>query len=193
MNAILLLSAIYVMDSTCTINTCGTREWLLNDQIHRVDGPAIEYQNGTKEWWLNGRRHRVDSPAIEYTNGSNEWWVNGQLHRTDGPAIEWIGIIKSWYLNGRHHRIDGPAAEYENGNKVWYLGGIKCTENDINALQAIIRFRSRVHLFTKILGFNLSRLLDLSKTRAINEWYYHPDRGGGKLLKARAMAKLQTM
>ena len=44
----------------------GTKEWYLNGQLHRVDGPAIEYASGTKAWWLNGKRHRVDGPAIEW-------------------------------------------------------------------------------------------------------------------------------
>lgn len=25
-------------------------------QLHRDDGPAVEYPNGTKEWWLNGEQ-----------------------------------------------------------------------------------------------------------------------------------------
>jgi hypothetical protein len=30
------------------------KEWWLNDQLHREDGPAIEWADGTKSWWLNG-------------------------------------------------------------------------------------------------------------------------------------------
>ena len=56
--------------------------------------------NGTKEWCLNGELHRTDGPAIEWTDGSKEWWLNGELHRTDGPTIEWADGTKSWFLNG---------------------------------------------------------------------------------------------
>ena len=36
----------------------GTREWFnLNDQLHRVDGPAIEYDCGGKCWYLNDKRY----------------------------------------------------------------------------------------------------------------------------------------
>ena len=28
--------------------------WYLNDQLHREDGPAVEYANGDKAWLLNG-------------------------------------------------------------------------------------------------------------------------------------------
>jgi hypothetical protein len=66
----------------------------------KCDGLHIN-ANGTKEWWLNNQRHRTDGPAIEYTDGSKEWWLNGQLHRTDGPAVERADGIKRWYLNGQ--------------------------------------------------------------------------------------------
>jgi hypothetical protein len=29
-------------------------QWFLNDQLHRVDGPAIEHADGNKEWYHNG-------------------------------------------------------------------------------------------------------------------------------------------
>ena len=31
----------------------GTIYWLLNDQLHREDGPAIEYTDGSKGWLLH--------------------------------------------------------------------------------------------------------------------------------------------
>ena len=47
-------------------------------QLHREDGPAIEFANGTKKWFLDGIRHREDGPAIEYTDGDKEWYLNGE-------------------------------------------------------------------------------------------------------------------
>ena len=29
-------------------------EWFYNGELHREDGPAIEYKNGTKKWFLDG-------------------------------------------------------------------------------------------------------------------------------------------
>ena len=84
-----------------------------------------EWSSGNKEWWLNGQQHRIDGPAIEYANGHKEWWLNGQQHRIDGPAIECASGDKAWYLNGKQHRIDGPAVEYASGAKAWWLNG-KC-------------------------------------------------------------------
>lgn len=33
--------------------------------LHRENGPAVEYPDGSKEWFLNHQRHRNDGPAIE--------------------------------------------------------------------------------------------------------------------------------
>ena len=51
--------------------------WYLNEELHRVDGPAVEYVSGAKAWYLNGKLHRVDGPAIEYVGSYKEWWLNG--------------------------------------------------------------------------------------------------------------------
>lgn len=45
-------------------------------QLHREDGPAIEYNNGDKSWWVNGKYHRLDGPAREWSKGDKSWWVN---------------------------------------------------------------------------------------------------------------------
>ena len=57
--------------------------------------------DGTKQWFLNGERHREDGPAIEYPSGSKWWYLNGKYHREDGPAIEYPNGEKQWYLNGK--------------------------------------------------------------------------------------------
>ena len=58
------------------------------------------YENGTKEWYLNGERHREDGPACEFDDGYKAWFLNGERHREDGPACEWADGDKWWYLNG---------------------------------------------------------------------------------------------
>jgi hypothetical protein len=104
----------------------GTKRWYLNDKLHRTDGgPAVEYPDGTKRWYLNGKLHRTDGgPAIELSDGTKYWYLNGELHRSDGgPAIEYPDGRKYWWLNGERHRTDGPAFENSDGTKAWYLNG----------------------------------------------------------------------
>ncbi|MDE1833810.1 MAG: hypothetical protein KGH64_00570 [Candidatus Micrarchaeota archaeon] len=110
----------------------GDKEWRLpNGQLHRTDGPALEYADGDKFWYLNGQRHRTDGPAVEYANGGKYWYLNDRLHRTDGPAIECANGTKFWYLNDQRHRTDGPAVEYADGGKAWYLNGQQVTEAEV--------------------------------------------------------------
>lgn len=59
-------------------------------KLHRLSGPALEYNNGTKYWYFHGLLHRIDGAAIEYWNGNKVWYYNGRLHRIEGPAIEYI-------------------------------------------------------------------------------------------------------
>lgn len=55
----------------------GTKIWELHGQLHRKDGPAVEYAIGTKVWWVHNKLHRTDGAAIENTvDGSKEWYVD---------------------------------------------------------------------------------------------------------------------
>ena len=57
--------------------------------------------DGNKEWYLNGELHREDGPAVIYTDGHKEWYLHGNKHRENGPAVEWIGGSKEWYIHGK--------------------------------------------------------------------------------------------
>jgi hypothetical protein len=78
-------------------------EWWQNNQLHRTNGPAIEYSNGTRSWYQNGQYHRIDGPAIEYPNGNKIWYKNDQLHRTDGPAVEYVSGYNEWWFEGKKY------------------------------------------------------------------------------------------
>jgi hypothetical protein len=51
----------------------------------------------------NGLWHKVNGPAIVWDNGDEEWWVNGELHRLNGPAV--VGKIVKWYANDKFIKI----------------------------------------------------------------------------------------
>lgn len=65
------------------------------------------YMSGAEFWYANEADaaaqlyHRIDGPAVVYDNGDKSWWVNGWRHRDDGPAIEWSDRIEYW-INGKH-------------------------------------------------------------------------------------------
>ena len=68
---------------------------------------ALKYRvevakDGTRRYYNNaGELHRDEGPAVEWADGTKLWYQNGQLHRTDGPAIEWWDGDKRWYINGK--------------------------------------------------------------------------------------------
>jgi len=59
------------------------------------------YANGDKYWYLKGQLHREDGPAVEWANGDKDWCLNGKLHREDGPAVECSDGSKAYYLNDK--------------------------------------------------------------------------------------------
>ena len=71
------------------VDSFGTRRYYnAAGQLHRTDGPAVEYANGSNYWYQNDELHRTDGAAIEYPDGTKRWYQNGKTHRTDGPAIK---------------------------------------------------------------------------------------------------------
>ena len=79
-----------------------------------------------------GQLHRLDGPAVEWADGGKRWYVDGKPHRIDGPAVEWSGGHKSWYVYGKRHRTDGPTLEWDDGHKSWYVDGKRLTEEQFN-------------------------------------------------------------
>ncbi len=102
----------------------GTQSWWLNNQLHRVDGPAKIDSDGSEYWFKNDKLHREDGPAvINKFRGEQEWRINGKLHREDGPAYIRDDGYQEWYLYGFLHRDDGPAITYPDGLQLWFLNG----------------------------------------------------------------------
>ena len=68
------------MKNGLLIDEQGTRRWYQNGELHRTDGPAIEWPNGNHWWYQNGKKHRTDGPAIEYSNGDHWWFLEAVEH-----------------------------------------------------------------------------------------------------------------
>ena len=60
------------------VDEYGVKQWYLNNQRHREDGPAVEYCDGGESWYVNGKLHCENGPAVIRTNGVKEWWLNGK-------------------------------------------------------------------------------------------------------------------
>ena len=69
----------------------GTKEWYINDKLHREDGPANELADGDKYWYQNDELHREDGPAVEYATGTKRWYLNGK--EVPEHIIKWKGML----------------------------------------------------------------------------------------------------
>ena len=85
---------------TVQVDADGTKRWYLNDQLHREDGPAIEWSDGSKEWYLNGELHREDDPAFEWCN--KEWFLNGK-HITEEEHRKATESTVEMTMEDKHH------------------------------------------------------------------------------------------
>ena len=92
---------------TVKVYRTGSKHWYLNDNLHREDGPAIEYANGTKEWYLNGERHREDGPAIEWADGTKYWYLNGQKY-SEEEFLEKTSPVKEYTVAELENLLGHP-------------------------------------------------------------------------------------
>lgn len=65
------------------------------------------YINGDKAYRnYNNHYHRLDGPAVEYNDGDSEWFKENKLHRIGGPALDYYSLdIFDWYINNKQVRI----------------------------------------------------------------------------------------
>jgi len=80
-----------------SINKYGTKRWYLNNKLHRIDGPAVEYANGDKFWYLNGKLHRTDGPAVKCITGYEAWYLNGKMVNKENVIINY-NITEKEYI-----------------------------------------------------------------------------------------------
>lgn len=79
------------------------KKYKIQRDIHRLDGPAIEWDDGIKEYRHYGLLHREDGPAIEFDD--NLRYI-GERDRPESKKCQGV-----WFYNGKPHRIDGPVFE----------------------------------------------------------------------------------
>ena len=42
----------------------GDKVWLVNGQVHRIDGPAVDCSNGTKFWYIDDKQITKEQHAL---------------------------------------------------------------------------------------------------------------------------------
>lgn len=104
-----------------SVTADGRKSYLLRDDFHREDGPAIEFANGNKHYYRYGKLHREDGPAVDNVDGYKVWAKNGLLHRLDGPARETIAPWeREWWIDGKMI-CKGNDAEFQRLVKLCFI------------------------------------------------------------------------
>ena len=54
-------------------------EYLLDDELHRANGPAFGTALGSWQWWLHGLNHRYYGPQGYWVNTPcyTAWYIHG--------------------------------------------------------------------------------------------------------------------
>jgi len=79
------------MHSSRIVDNSGNVRWYADGQLHRTDGPAVEYAHGDCFWYVNNQLHRIDGPAIEFANGTCEWY----LRHTRYTFTNWCNALNT--------------------------------------------------------------------------------------------------
>ena len=61
-------------------------------ELHRLDGPAIEYANGNKRWYWHGKWHCETGPALDDADYQAYYYHNKRYYPKDNE--EWIRMSK---------------------------------------------------------------------------------------------------
>jgi len=103
---------------------------------------VITSEDGTIRYRLNNQLHRLDGPAVIYKNGNEAWYQNGLLHREGGPARTIGDSYKEYAVNGNYHRLDGPAIINLNSNTVlWFYEGQRINCNSQEEFEKLIKLK----------------------------------------------------
>ena len=98
-----------MIEYTVKVYKDGSKHWFKDNQLHREDGPALEYANGSKCWYRYDQRHREDGPAIEHSTGNRSWYLNGiniseeEFLRRTNPIPPELQVIKDLRVVAEKH------------------------------------------------------------------------------------------
>ena len=77
----------------------------IKGELHRDNGPSY-INNERKEWYSEGILHKIGGPAIEWNDGDSSWHKHGKYHREDGPAMCYYTTnYISFVLDGIHYEF----------------------------------------------------------------------------------------
>ena len=63
------------------------------------------FENGDKQWYLNGNFHREDGPAVECANGTKKWFLNNkEVTKQEVMKSSCVGKIVN--IDGKKYKLE---------------------------------------------------------------------------------------
>ena len=81
-----------MIEYTVKVYDNGDKHWRLNGELHREDGPAVEFDDGDKYWYLNGKQLTEDQ-FNEAMNPTKELTIS-EIEAMLGYKIKVVGEDK---------------------------------------------------------------------------------------------------
>ncbi len=50
------------------------------EQLHRLNGPAVKHGDGYKSYWINDKCHNLEGPAIIHPNGEVTYYIEDERY-----------------------------------------------------------------------------------------------------------------
>ena len=121
-NGVKLTLRTYISESTIKIpgyNSVkiygGDVIYLLNNKLHRINGPAFIRKHDLYIWLKDGKLHRDgDMPAVENESGNMKIYCkDGYFHRENGPAIyRRMDGFTRYYIDDKQITIDELSKDF---------------------------------------------------------------------------------
>jgi len=81
-----------MIEYTVKVYDNGDKHWRLNGELHREDGPAVEFDDGDKYWYLNGKQLTEDQ--FNEAMGPTKELTIGEIESMLGYKIKVVGEDK---------------------------------------------------------------------------------------------------
>lgn len=79
-----------------SVDNYGIKKWYGNGELHREDGPAVEYPDGRKSYWLKGKRYTKEEWLYKCTKSRLK---KDGMDDTDLDLMDQLGLLEGIILD----------------------------------------------------------------------------------------------
>jgi antitoxin component YwqK of YwqJK toxin-antitoxin module len=160
-----------------------SESWYDNGQKKREEKYYYKKLQYAQGWYRNGQQMYQENYFNGRFHGKTErWYESGQIYMRCYYLDSYPhGKAESWHENGKRHVQCTYLNNLLHGKyNIWDVTG-----KLIKSEYYIFNYQKKhlLIIFRTLRKAKYIRLAKMTKTKAFNEWWYHPDNPGGKLAK----------